>query len=99
MAAYDRGWVPLNHSGLPEQVYNTCIAHGAPHGADDAGADGDDLPWYNSLPSARPAWSTSPLGLLIGVAMGTLLGAGLLLDRVLKFISSAALKQANLTTM
>mmetsp|Transcript_42693 Transcript_42693/g.106257 ORF Transcript_42693/g.106257 Transcript_42693/m.106257 type:complete len:643 (+) Transcript_42693:162-2090(+) len=77
LGAHKRGWLPLNITDPPPSLLNICYAAGA-----DSHFSGTDpgLPWYNSLPSAH---TSSPVLLLMGVGMGTLIGIAAMFKMVL----------------
>ena len=49
-----------------------------------------DLPWYNALPSAH---TSSPIVVLMGLALGTLIGAAVLLKMVLHVVERSSIKR------
>ena len=59
---------------------------GNPNAQHPGGAN-SDLPWYNALPSAR---SSSPVVLLMGLGLGTLIGAAVLLKMVLNVLERSS---------
>jgi len=86
-ASIDRGWLPANLSQLPLGYLDVC------HGSSDVdyadGGAGGDLPWYNALPKPR---GSSPVILLMGVGLATLLCAAVLLKMVLNILVRSTAK-------
>ena len=91
-ASFDRGWLPPNISHMPPAYLNICKSS-SEHEDGGGGAD-SDLPWYNALPTPR---GSSPVVLLMGVGLATLLCAAVLLKMVLNLIvRSTKLRERNL---
>ena len=86
--AWRRGWLPLNLSHVKPMYLNVCRTEneGNPNAQHPGGAN-SDLPWYNALPSAR---SSSPVVLLMGLGLGTLIGAAVLLKMVLNVLERSS---------
>jgi len=85
----ERGWLPSNLTEPSPQLLNICYAGGVD---DYAPTTDPGLPWYNSLPSAH---GSSPVLLLMGVGLGTLVAVGALLKIGLSLLvkSTAERKQ------
>uniref|UniRef100_A0A7S3FJY2 Glycoside hydrolase family 5 domain-containing protein n=1 Tax=Haptolina ericina TaxID=156174 RepID=A0A7S3FJY2_9EUKA len=87
--AWDRGWLPLNLTKPSPQLLNICFTGDT----DDewTGSNSDlGLPWYNALPSAH---TSSPVVLLMGIGLGTLIGVAALLKVVLSLLVRGGARQ------
>ena len=100
-ASTQRGWLPANlsahHVGpRPMQQYlNVCTtdkaqldARGGNRGGAGSAA-GTDLPWYNALPNRAV---TSPMVVLMGLGLATLICAAVLLKMVLNVLVKSSIK-------
>ena len=84
-AGAHHGWFPHNLSDLPGPYLNVCKTEN--EGKQFHFGAGSDLPWYNSLPSNRPS---SPVVLLLGLALAALIGSAVMLKMVLNLLERSA---------
>jgi hypothetical protein len=75
------GWVPKNLSHLPSRYLNICKVHSSTGPSNNGHSD---LPWYNDVPTAHSG--TSPVVMMMGVGLVTLLGAAILLKLILNVL-------------
>lgn len=84
-----RGWLPDDISRPTPAYYNICRAEGESGAGFDAPPI-NDLPWYNSLP--RSGGRDSPILMLLGLGIGTLIGVAVLLKVVLNILMRTSFK-------
>ena len=93
-----RGWLPSNlsatHVGLRTmpQYLNVCITHkGQQQQPAHSTGGAPDTPWYNALPNPNRA-VTSPVVVLIGLGLATLICAAVLLKMALNVLVKSTMK-------
>jgi len=79
---WERGWMPHNLTDPSPQLLNICYAGDTNEAWHGVSAD-SGLPWYNALPSAH---TNSPIVLLMGIGLGTLIGVAAILKVVLTLL-------------
>ena len=89
--AHSAGWLPANLTELrmTPQYLNVCSVE-LKGVKNPGGGATSDLPWYNALPNTHV---NSPVVLLMGLGLATLIGAAILLKMVLNVLVRSSMKK------